>query len=542
MLVNGILLIFHLILYYPLWGTNDDVAIQSFFVGAKGIRDPHGIYIHYWLGKLFCRLCAFNEHIPWYPLVQYLLIYASLTAIFWVLARKLKQSSYLWLILLLTAIAAFEGYIRIQFTKTSGFLCVAGLLLLFHALSQKKLPLCPYLTGLLFCTLGSMYRFNQFQCEIAMFGALAVYFFLKILQMENRARIRQLSLCVLTAVLVIVLGYGARFVHKQAYTSQEWKDYNAYNLARATLLDYGMPDFDEYEDEYEALGIDETAYQLFKKWTHGDSEKITTEVMEQILALQPPKNVINKQFVKNYIKTVLPGFLKIQTFWLYAFILLLWLLKGKHGRQELALVCVQIITVLGMYFYFFYLGRYLLNRVDVGIWIALSAGLLWVMNEEKPFGGARTGVLLFAVCFLLSQYSSRAFLRINQADRIQTIKERRAVVEAIHDDPGHLYLTKTNTITLAKSYGVWDVIPFGIFANQQSLGGWAANTPPYMTVLEKYGINNPFRDMIDNDRVYLMDSDIDLTLEYLQTWYNENAEAELVKNIGPYEVWKIVTN
>lgn len=541
MLINGIYLAFFLVLYYPVWGTNDDVGIQSFLVGAKGIRDPHAIYIHIWLGKLICVLSALNSHIPWYPLLQYVLIYISLTAVSWVLIRKLKQTTWLWPVLLLVGVCAYEGYIKIQFTKTAGILCVAGLLLLFYALSLKKIPLLPYLAGLILCTLGSMYRFNQFQCEIVMFGALALYFFLNIIRMDKKVRLSRLSACIVTAILVLGFGYGVRWCHKQAYSSEEWKAYSAYNVARATLLDYGMPAYRFHRDEYLALGIDPTAYKMFNKWTHGDSEKFTTEVMEQILAMEEHHNTIDQDFVDRYLHTIPPGFLKILTFWLYVVILGCWLIGGRHSPREILAVLVQIITVLAMYFYFFYLGRYLLNRVDVGIWIALSVCALWLMNDEKPFLNKKAGVCLFAVFFLLAQYFSRDTLRIYQGERIDKLHRRRSVVEKIHKDPEHLYLTKASTITLAKAYGVWDVIPYGIFANQHTLGGWAANTPPYMTILDKYNIGNPFRDMIDNETVYLIDDDIDLTVDYFHVWYDENISAEFIKKLGPYKVYQIVT-
>lgn len=540
--INAGFLIFYLLLYYPVWDTNDDVGMQTFLVGAKGIRDAHAVYLHIWLGKLFCALYSFNQNIPWYPLAQYALIFCSLTAISWVLIRTLKQTTYLWIVILLISVCAYEGYIDIQFTKTAGLACAGGLILLFYALSQKKLPLCPYLTGLCLCTLSAMYRFNQFQCEIAMFGALAVYFFICILQGKKEDRFKKLSFCFITAALVLVLGYGSRFVHKQAYTSEEWQAYSRYNFARATLIDYGMPDFDKNKEAFEALGVDRPAYLLFSKWTHMDSEKFTTEVMEQMMEIQNRNVTVDKDFCIRFIRRVPRGFLKILTFWIYAVVLVCWLIRGRHGFKEILTVLIQVITVFVMYFYFFYLGRYLLNRVDAGIWIALTIGLLWLMNNEKPFLNHKINICLFAALFLLTQYNCRGMLRVNQAEKIDKEARRRKVVEAIHDDPDHLYLTKANTISLAKAYGVWDNIPYGIFANQFTLGGWAAPTPLYMTILDHYHVNNPFRDMIDNDSIYLIDNEIDVTVEYFRSWYDETITAEQVDKLGPYYVWKIVTN
>ena len=72
-----------------------------------------------------------------------------------------------------------------------------------------------------------------------------------------------------------------------------------------------------------------------------------------------------------------------------------------------------------------------------------------------------------------------------------------------------------------------------------TLGGWAARTTSYMGILERYGIENPYRDMIGNEKVYLIDDDIDLTMDYIHTYYDEKAEAVLVSEIGSLKIYQI---
>ncbi len=541
MALNAVLLIFHLCLYLPTWDTNDDVAIQSFFIGTKGIRDPHGVYIHIWLGRLFCRLYEWNDRIPWYPLAQYILIYCSLVVICWVLIRRLKQASWIWLIILLVSLSSFECYINVQFSKTTAVVCVAGLLLLFYALSQEKLSPAAYLAGLVFCAIGSMYRYTQFQCEIFLFAPLAVYLFLEIMHKGREERARKLGLCILTAFLTLGLGYGLQLINKKAYTSEEWRAYMTYNHARAVLSDYGLPDFEKNRAAYEALGIDETAYKLFEAWTHADSDKITTDVMKSIADLSPSKDVFSRKFIMQFLKKIPAGLMKTAYFRLYVLFLLCWLIRGRRRPQEFLTVLLQIVLVSVLYLYFFYLGRYLRPRVDFGIWITLAAGILWMIDSEKAFLKGRTGLILFTALFLLTQYHYRDDLRSNQEEKVQTFARRKEIVQAIHDDPDHLYLTKAYTITLAKAYNVWDVIPYGILENQYALGGWGTGMPANNAILERYDIGNPFPDMIDNETVYLMDEDIELTTAYLRKWYDPDAEAIPVKKMGPYEVYQIVT-
>ena len=75
--------------------------------------------------------------------------------------------------------------------------------------------------------------------------------------------------------------------------------------------------------------------------------------------------------------------------------------------------------------------------------------------------------------------------------------------------------------------------------NFYPLGGWTAPTPLYQESLEKYGVTNPFRDIIGNEKIYLIDNSIDSTVEYLQKHYDKNVKAVFVTQLGKYKVYKI---
>ena len=57
------------------------------------------------------------------------------------------------------------------------------------------------------------------------------------------------------------------------------------------------------------------------------------------------------------------------------------------------------------------------------------------------------------------------------------------------------------------------------------LGGWPAGSKPYLATLKQYGLTNPYRDCIDNSKVYLIDNDINLTLNYIREYYDMEAQA-----------------
>jgi hypothetical protein len=62
--------------------------------------------------------------------------------------------------------------------------------------------------------------------------------------------------------------------------------------------------------------------------------------------------------------------------------------------------------------------------------------------------------------------------------------------------------------------------------------------------LAQYGIENPYRDMVNNDKVYLVAADIELSLEYIRNWYYPDAVAEPVEPLSSQtglQIYKLST-
>ena len=98
-------------------------------------------------------------------------------------------------------------------------------------------------------------------------------------------------------------------------------------------------------------------------------------------------------------------------------------------------------------------------------------------------------------------------------------------------DQDHVYLAKLDAVT----DGLWS--PFEPYANGYwdrivLLGGFDCLHPTIMENLARYGVENPFRDCVGNDRVYLIEDDIELTLRYLREHYDPHAKAELVEPLS----------
>lgn len=536
--MNLIFLLLQVIVFYPEFETNDDVGVMSFVNGLKGTSDEHLVYVNSLWGKLLKGLYLWNNSIQWYTVIQYALLFVSFTAVTWVLLRWLKQPAALWLIAVLLAFFTYQGYVRLQYTKSAGIYTAAGLLLIFYSMSHERIKKAAWLIGFFLALVGSFYRFDQFLCGFALFTAVGLHYLLT----AGRQHTKSAALrCFGTAALLgicAVLGKGADAL---TYSQPDWQAYKEYDAARSSLLDYGVPDYDTYSETYAQLQMDRTAYNLLRGWTNADTEKITADTYRQLTALRE-KKAVNADFFRAFVNKVGPGILKIHAFWCAVIMAAVWLVKGRKGPAEWLTVIYLLGVTAALYLFLFYRGRVLFNRVDTGIWLAAALIFLWLLDRDKISVPRVLGGILLIVALLGTVYVGQDHLRVIRQPAASRVHENtRAVLEEIHADHDHLYLMKFGTISYAAVFSIWEPVPWGIGDNQYPLGGWTANSPVYMDVLKAYGVGNPFRDMIDNDKVYLIDHQIDRTVRYLQTWYNADAHERLVREAVDYKIYQIVT-
>ena len=80
-------------------------------------------------------------------------------------------------------------------------------------------------------------------------------------------------------------------------------------------------------------------------------------------------------------------------------------------------------------------------------------------------------------------------------------------------------------------------------SNYSPLGDWIANTPLSIKVLSYYDIVNPYKDMVNNPKAYFIGSKdgLDPVLNYIRKHYYPDAQAIKEKQIGPYEVYSLVS-
>ena len=565
-LQNALLAIGFVLIMYPIFETNDDASIVRIVDGSHIISDSHTVFSNFILGHVY-RICyAITNRLPWYTLFQYFIVYLSLTVITWILVNTLKGVLRTAVCLFTLLFMGYECYARIQFTKTASLAACASLLLLLVLLRRRQddtaLPVFDevfgkrryYITAcfaMLLGIAGSLIRFDAFLSGSAMMIGPVFYTWLRALKEDKKDGVAGSFLLhtrryLITFGILFAAAFALHAADRHEYASSaQLSDYELRNDARYVLLDFGLPDYKAFQEKYEALGITRSAWKMLQTYNFADPDVFTADVMYEIASWRDPLPAASPSSVRAFFGAIFKRMLYLQlaVFLLAAF--LIWLTGRSHGAADLAGAALSCILFFGVYYYLYLLGRYQVYRVDVGIYFSCAMGFIWMA------GGARRhpniAAVLLAVCavafwfhpnasYIYTRFSAETeYLRANKARDISYASN-----VALEKD--HLYLAKVGTVTDTGSFGVFETPPLRFFDNLLWLGGWETWLPACHETLEEWGIHNPFRDMINNDRVLLIDGAVEDTLNYLHDYYAKDAEAIKISEDGPFGIYRIVSN
>ena len=533
--INAVFLILLVVIMYPVFETNDDLTIMEMVSGAWNIQDAHVVYQNYLLGKLYVLLYSLTKCVPWYGLIQYVFLWLAFSAIVYVIMKRLPKEFSLTLSVLVLCFFGYECYIEMQYTKTAGVLTIAGILLIFQECTAEIRSKKLLISGIVLSCIGSMYRFEQFVACVALMSGLGIF---QILKGRKKDIFKQVGRPLFWVIVMLGISFGLKGLDTYIYQSDpQWKQYTEYNELRTELLDYDFPDYEENEEEYTELGITEDAYKLWSHWNFGDPDLFNIETMKKLVSLTSRK-ALNGELIDNFLDKFPQKYFQTPVFYCVLLILLLGILERKNSLEKYGTWIYEIFLFMGLYFYLYWQGRYDRNHVDVSLWLAVLLVMIWTLDGTRQWFEKQTGIVLCATVLIFSQYQWYGSWRGNAA---QVTVDGKSVLEDLKDDPGHLYVTKSKTLDYSSGYGPLDLMPEGISGHFTYFGGWETDTALWKQKLACYDVVNLYKDSINNEKVRLIDDEIDVTINYIHTYYDENAKAVQVDTYKGYPVYKIVS-
>lgn len=516
--------------------------------GSYGSPDFHLVFLSSLLGYPLQFLYTLIPGFAWYEILQYTLILLSLSVITYVLLNKNSGFIYDLVVFVLMIISGYFLYVSLQFTKTASVLALAGYLLLADSLEKNNTK--EQIVSLLFINLSYLFRKNQFLltslvCTVLFFPML--YRFVKNRnEKTEQKRILHFLIC---AAVSVFLFFSVQNIGRRNYPG-EWGDYRAFNSIRAALLDREAIAYDSDPDFYESLGLNETdVTMLYELWDFDDSDVFNLGLYKKILERQGEvsKNVI--VLVKAFIYDTIRFFFNNKEALGFTFLLLsvmILFLFQKIERVELLTALLGIgMTVFCIVFTYFYRKSTYLERTHLSLMLAGIVMSMYRLNmkEEKLNIHAMIATLLILTVFF-SFYHFDDF-RINSSYRTRDQLKLSAIRE-IRKDPDHLYIRTTDeNLDYVAALFADNIVYKG--GNILSLGGWTVQMPLRENLKERYGIQNPFRDIVNNEKAYLIINDeetLNTIMEYIHYHYDPSAKTEKVKTIESnktYTVYKVIS-
>lgn len=513
------------------YDTNDDTIMAGLAYGYYGSPQGLLVYIHPLLGTLLARLQEMVPALPWYYLFELGLLTCTLAALCYLILDREGG----WKLPALTVLILFYIYavlFRLQYTKVAGGAAAAGCLMLFYGFRRRKW--IPGVLGFLLAVLGYCLRSDAFfMVLIPLFGSGAVLLWRLLRENKKMA----LGLVGTFAALFALCG-GLMLAERSSYTSEQWLHYRRYNALRTELLDYGFPDYGENQTLYQSLSITEEDLELYENWDFGDPEIFNEEAMEALCQAKGQRSLSPGGILRSG-KEAVRGLASYDFSGLLLCAALLALCLGK--KQGLLQSGYALLSLVGTEMVLLCLGRGLRERVDVPLMLAVLAVLTTAGAEDSTLDALKPrGAAMLSGAMLLCQVPGLIARKDDAMERYVGAAHLHSAYQVLATDRERLYLTRTDELPPDRMPGKQGGV--GYLENISTLGGWLTESPYSLARYAGYGVENPFRDMVDREDIRIMSNDVEPVLTYIQRHYDPDARAVPVRSVnGEYTLYRIVS-
>lgn len=540
-LVNAGLLLVLLCCFTPRFETNDDVLMSKFVDGQMGEKSAYIPFINIVLGFFLKLLYTIGgEGLNWYSVSMYLLMLAAFTAMTWVLLMRFRTLGAWSMAAVILLTVGLNSYLYPCFSKTCAVAAAGGLCLMLYAMGDglekpKRLPL---VLGFALAALGYLWRVEEFFGVAVLLAPVGLVRVLALLRKtrdekpgQRLGRVWRYARPFLLLLALVLLLFGLdRFL----WTRGDYAYFTAYNDTRSALVDYStVPEYEQMQQVYDGLDMDETAVYFLKNWSFYDTEKFSLEKIRAVLNARNSvvPNPSPGESLGIFLDKALPGLAGTLAGMGFVLMLMLWLACGRHRWQDWLGLGLSLGFFGLIYLLMIYQNRYLANRVDMGLLLALMLAMSFLMDEAKLRNDRLFCALLIALALAVGLYSNRNVCKFSDQYDVEDKSAKKAAMEQLLADEEHLYLCKVWSID-HELYTPLETAPAGFADRIVLLGGWSLYHPSIEHVLESYDIENPYPDMIGNEQVRLIDSDVERTLAYLREYYAPDVWAEPVEPLS----------
>ena len=552
-LINFGILAAVLVLTRMSYETNDDYAIASRIAAGY----PYVGFVNYYLCKGLIAVQKLIPAVNWYVVLLLAASFISFTCALYTIFSSGTSRIVRIAAAAMTALFAFDHYSTLQFTKTAALVMTAGMLMLVDCITEKrKAP--GFILALLLIYLGACIRVDALMGAAGFAGVYGIVWLV-----QNRRRLKEdkyftlprIALYILLAALVCG-AYGLdQYSCRINVSTDELRYAEDYSLYRSNIVDF--PTYEYYEDNaaaYDAIGISENDIYLIDHWFfdyEGAASMENLRNIDNIKRNDDSRVTVLKKSVKKCLKETREGvrdmsFTGIHV--IYLCVLALWLLLALKPKHWPYVIGTGLMT-LALYIAVYYIQRPAYRAIyiaDIGaaVWM-----LYYLMKNVEEKKSSRRGasavmgaaVILITAMLMVPAYRGSESKAVKAGGKVMS----EAMQEYFMQNDDCLYVWSTTEKKTARVYASPLRTPDEKDRNVTGTGGWGVLSPYMLDKLAEFGVYNPIKDLIDNDKaLFVGNKHIKRLEEYYNKWYG-TAGTEIymqqVDEVDGNKIWAVKT-
>ena len=541
-LINAAIAAAVLLFTHMSYETNDDFAISSRIVDGY----PEVYFINYYLCLILTKLQNLMPSLNAFVVSQIAMSFVSFVCILKLVMDNCKERIVIIASVALILFFSIDHYSTIQFTKTAALITTAGALLLIDALIKSRNAFY-YILGVLLFLAGSGLRIEG---TIVPFGFAGIYAIAWMI--ENRGRLKiflsERKIAISLVMIVIIAGSVALQIASLWANNRtpELKEYTAYNSYRTAIVDYSRLDY--YEDqksEYEKAGFSDFDIKLIRSWIFDYDGAASTDNLKKIIEISDgadKEGMTVKTSAKQFLKETKKNVRKITPMGAQLIVLMLlglWLILAGTWSSRLLVVLAAMATA-AMHVMLYYVERPAYRAFYVPI-ICAAVFMIYALSElgELPKWKKAPGIAIALIIAVLVLPVYKDSIKTFHKNEKRIMSDE--FVERLKSDNDTFFVVGTMEKKTNPSYLTpWKAPDTSLDSNCMGGGSWGTKSPYILDKLSAYGIQNPIKDLIDNDNArYVGNKNVKNLTSYYNKWYGKDGRTIQLEQDGEIDGLKV---
>lgn len=523
------------------FGAIDDYFMAAVLTGAHGTDyNPHLLFVNAIYGYALLPLYHLFPKVGWYYIGEMLAVFASFTAIGFVLLRRCGERWGVLIAALFTAMFASDFYLVIQFTQCASILSASGMLLFAHAVVDCRAPngtrndVILVALGVFLLLWGSVMRWQAFLMGMPFFCVGLLF---------NLKQCWKFRWVTVAGLAVMFAGaYAMHYFDASLYKNVEYAPYMDIQGPRAALGDGSNYNQNAVYEDVEESGKSGIDYHMLTNWTFYDTETFAGDSMRAITnVIGAYQNKVESGDIPLLLLNTLGHSLQSPLFWTwFIFCMLIW----ATNRKRFLYLWTSLTVVLYLMSMLLVMNR-LVYRVESGFWLyaAVLAVPLWGrFRYELPRKLMVAALVVIALANVFAYASSGELVRDPNTGKSRTITiedstDYDQVFAYIDSQPDKMFLLSMNAymrFSHHKNPPYW-AEPIGSYRRTVSFGYWTPYLPEITRTLAEFGITNPIKDVVHNNVIVINEGRL---ADFLQRHYYDSVAVDTLRVIGEMTFFK----